>query len=87
MSDKSESLSAEQALIKRWVDQWKITGPELERIKKRELRAMTEEEALRRVGAVMDARFAAPRQDPRRRDYSGLIEQQRIFTRLAAAKQ
>ena len=72
----------EDALVKRWVDQWKFaTGPELERIKKKELRAMTEEEALRRVASVMDARAADRWVRPERRTSSGLIEQQRYFKR------
>ncbi len=58
----------EQALMKRWVDQWKITGPELERIKKEELRAMTEEEAKRRINSVMNARASDRRRRPDRRE-------------------
>ncbi|CAN5557691.1 hypothetical protein BH20VER1_BH20VER1_10790 [soil metagenome] len=69
---------AERALMKRWVDQWKITGPELERIKKEELRAMTEEEAFataRRLSRYEGDVWIT--QD--RRDSIGLIEQQRLF--------
>ncbi len=73
----------EQALMKRWVDQWKITGPELERIKKEELRAMTEEEAKRRIVSVMEARAGDRWRRPDRRESSGLIEQQRYFMRFA----
>lgn len=68
------------ALMKRWVEQWKyVTGPELERIKKEELRAMTEAEALRRVVRVMNSRVRHAREHARLRISSGLVEQQRIF--------
>ena len=77
----------ELALMKRWVDQWKITGPELERIKREELRAMTEEEALLRVQRVMNSRAANRWIRPDRRTSSGLIEQQRLFARLRRVPQ
>ena len=49
--------------MRAWVENWKRMGPELEAIKKRELRAMTEEEGTRRVIRVMDSR--APHAEPR----------------------
>ncbi|MBA2622859.1 MAG: hypothetical protein H0U88_04465 [Chthoniobacterales bacterium] len=76
----------ELALMKRWVDTWKfVTGPELERSKKEELRAMTEEEALRRVELVMNSRAQITWIDPLRRDSSGLVEQQRWFQKFRLA--
>jgi len=73
----------EQALMKRWVDQWKITGPELERIKKEELRAMTEEEAFESAQRLSSYMTDAIWIDPQRRDSVGLIEQQRLFSSCA----
>lgn len=70
----------EQALMKRWVEQWKITGPELERIKKDELRAMTEEEAFESAQRLSSYIADAIWIDPQRRDALGLIEQQRLFS-------
>lgn len=68
------------ALMKRWVDTWKyITGPELETIKNRELRAMTEEEAFN-VAQLLSA--YPPGEiwiEPSRRDAAGMVEQQRLF--------
>ena len=69
--------------MRAWVENWKRVGPELERIKKEELRAMTEEEGTRRALLVMDAALPGDWKDPRRATYSGLIEQQRIFARAA----
>jgi len=72
----------ELALMKRWVDTWKTAGPELERIKREELRAMTEQEALLRVERVMNSRAPDRWNRPDRRTSSGLIEQQRLFAGL-----
>lgn len=70
------------ALMKRWVDTWKfVTGPELARIKKEELRALTEEEGLRRVHRVMNSRSRHARAAAQKRTSSGLSEQQRIFSK------
>ena len=70
----------ETALMKRWVDTWKfVTGPELARIKKEDLRALTEEEGLQRVHRVMNSRIRHARAAAKKRTPSGLIEQQRIF--------
>ena len=73
----------ELALMKRWVATWKIAGPELERIKRRELRALSEEDILRRLSRVMDSRVKGTWRRPERLRSSGLIEQQRLFSKLA----
>lgn len=70
--------------MRAWVENWKRLGPELERIKRQELRAMSEEEGTQRAIGVMEARVEPRWRDPRRRNGSGLIEQQRWFMRLAA---
>ena len=70
----------ELALMKRWVDTWKyVTGPELERIKREELRAMTEKDAFE---AAQRLSVHPPGEiwiEPSQRDAQGLVEQQRLF--------
>jgi hypothetical protein len=73
----------ERALMKRWVDQWKyVTGPELERIKKEELRAMTEEDAFDVARRLSSYESESIWIEPSRFDSAGLIEQQRLFSKL-----
>lgn len=65
---------------RRWVEQWRITGPMLEDFKRQELQAMTEEQA-RAASEMLLAAAPSPHDwcpDPLS---SGLIEQQRIFAR------
>ena len=67
-------------LNRRWVEQWRTTGPLLEAIRAEELRAMTEEQA-RAASEMLLAAAPSPHDwwpDPLS---SGLIEQQRIFQR------
>ncbi len=76
------TTEAERALMKRWVEQWKyITGPELERLKKQEVRAMTEEEGTRRAILVMNSRCRHASERAQFQTSSGLVEQQRIFSK------
>jgi hypothetical protein len=79
------SLS-EKEQMRVWVNHWKWLGPELERIKREELRAMTEEEAAQRAITVMNSRPRAARERARRDTSSGLVEQQRIFSKAHAAR-
>ncbi len=51
---------SEHERMRLWVETWKRAGPELERMKREELRAMSEEEALLRVAAVMNSRAGLP---------------------------
>ncbi len=69
--------------MRAWVENWKRIGPELEEIKKRELRALTEKEGTGRALRVMDSRAARadPAEEPN--PSSGLIEQQRLFQLMA----
>lgn len=69
----------ELELTKRWVEQWRITGPLLDEIKTRELRQMTEEEGRRAAEMVMEAVPLAPDEVPLT---SGLVEQQRWFRKV-----
>ena len=67
-------------LNRRWVAQWRTTGPLLEAIRAEELRAMTEEQA--RAASEMLLAAAPIPGDPRTDSTtSGLVEQQRIFAR------
>lgn len=69
--------------MRAWVENWKRVGPELEKQKQLELRRMTEEEGIERACRVMEARVEPRWRDPKRRESSGLIEQQRLFMKFA----
>ena len=64
-----------------WVDNWREAGPELEEIKRQELRAMTPERALFFADAVLSMPWPEDVM-ARRRAYSGLLEQQDLFRLL-----
>ncbi|MFN2476303.1 MAG: hypothetical protein ABR526_08190 [Chthoniobacterales bacterium] len=84
-----DSISdSEKALMRRWVDQWKnITGPAVERQKKEELRALTEADVVQRTKAVMNSRARPAKESLPFRNDSGLVEQQRIFSKGRAVPQ
>ena len=68
----------EQEAMRRWVETWKIAGPELERIRAEELRAMTESQA----AALSEGLGFDPENvwlTAERSESRGLIEQQRLF--------
>jgi hypothetical protein len=65
--------------IEQWRAAYRATVEALERIRARELHAMTDEEALRRIKSLCS--FEGPWRE--RRDWSGLVEQQAIFLRQA----
>ncbi len=73
---------SEKEQMRLWVETWKRTGPELERIKRAELRALTEEEAFEQAQALNDSVAEEVWIDPRRVAASGLAEQQRLFREL-----
>ena len=67
------------ALGKRWVNTWKEAGPELERIRREELRRMDPVLAISLLCGPAD--YTVPPRAPK--PTSGLVEQQRWFmTRL-----
>lgn len=66
------------AQARRWVENWKETGPELERIRRQEIRATDTPTAL---SALSSAFAAALFLNPHPRPGSGLVEQQRLFSR------
>ncbi|KAA0254198.1 hypothetical protein FBQ97_06010 [Acidobacteria bacterium ACD] len=74
----SEPTSAAES----WMRQWKAAGPELEEIRRRELRQLTDEQALIASEAVLSIVPTAP--IPRERvEWSGLVTQQALFHRGA----
>lgn len=61
------------------VENWKRVGPELEAIKKRELRAMTEDTAFEKATVVNESAADDIWVRPAKARSEGLIEQQRLF--------
>lgn len=74
-------MSDEQ--IRKWVETWAVAGKELAAIKRRELEAMTDEQA--REAALDLLTMPLPADLPPRVN-SGLVEQQRWFSRLHPKK-
>jgi hypothetical protein len=73
------SWSPEQiALGRRWVQAWKNAAPELERIRRQELRQLDAYAAIALLCGEANYREAPRAPKPT----SGLIEQQRVFRRL-----
>jgi hypothetical protein len=58
-----------------FVERWRKAGPELEKIRREELRALTDAEGQKLFGSLLE--FASLH--PQKRATSGLVEQQRIF--------
>ena len=69
MGDRDESRT------KAWVENWATLGPELEAIRRRELRQMTYQQRIKLIDTLLQigGRFGKPRTT------SGLAEQQRLF--------
>jgi hypothetical protein len=63
-----------------WLRQWTAAGPALAEIRKRELRDLTDEQALRASELVLSTPISDPL-PPERRVSSGLVEQQARFHR------
>ena len=61
--------------LERWVEAWRLAGPELERIRRREMDGASAEARSREIDGLLQLAFelAVPRTT------SGLIEQQRLF--------
>lgn len=81
MDWKAVALLPEKEQMRAWVQNWKRIGPELEKIKRDELRALSDEEWSRRTAAVMNSRPRHARERAKANVFSGLVEQQRIFSR------
>jgi hypothetical protein len=67
---------------RQWLEQWKQAGKALEEQRRTELRSLTAERALAASEALL-ALAAPARLSAKRRSYSGLVEQQRLFHRRA----
>jgi hypothetical protein len=83
MSDKSSELSiwtpAQIALGKRWVQVWKGAGPALDRVRRSEIVHRDNYQAICHLLGSAD--YTKPPYAPK--PSSGLVEQQRWFTKLA----
>ena len=66
-------------LAKRWVQAWKDAGPELERIRREELRRLAPGEGVSLLCG--DADYTVPPRAPK--PFSGLVDQQRWFMKAA----
>lgn len=67
------------ALAKRWVQAWKEAGPELERIRREELRRLAPGEGVSLLCGEAD--YTVPPRAPK--PSSGLVDQQRWFMKAA----
>jgi hypothetical protein len=73
-------LTPEQiALGKRWVETWRLAAVELERIKRKEIRELDTYKTISLLCGTKD--YTMPPYAPK--PWSGLIEQQRWFKKLA----
>lgn len=66
---------------RRWIEEWRAAGPELEQQRRQELRALTPERAL----FFSDALLSLVRTEDlpeQRRTHSGLVDLQDLFRRL-----
>ena len=66
--------------VRRWVETWKQAGPELEAIRRQEIRDADNLKSLEALAGLFNH---ATRTMPPRTD-SGLVEMQRIFAKLRA---
>jgi hypothetical protein len=70
-------VADELEMRRRWVETWRRSGPELERLRREELRSVDTQEAVRQIFGSIPADGGAPA-----RLTSGLVEQQALFARL-----
>jgi hypothetical protein len=67
------------ALGRRWVQAWRAAAPELERLRREELRRLDPQRAIALLCGPAD--YRVPPRAPR--PFSGLVEQQRWFLKAA----
>ena len=83
MQTQSSSLgdwtAEERAQGRRWVQAWRAAGPELERLRRAELRQLDPQRAIAMLCGPAD--YHVPPRAPR--PTSGLVEQQRWFKKAA----
>ena len=71
------------AQLRKWAETWARAGTELEAIKRRELQAMSDEDAKE---AALDVLSMPLPEDLPPRPGSGLVDQQRWFARIRARR-
>jgi hypothetical protein len=71
------------AELKRWAETWERAGRELDALRRKELQAMTDEQA---KAAALDLLTIPLPEGLPPRDGSGLVEQQRRFSRLSTRR-
>jgi hypothetical protein len=69
----------EMAAARRWIETWKLAGPELEKIRRAEIRTLDAYRAIALLCGPAD--YTSPPWAPK--PYSGLVEQQRWFMKAA----
>jgi hypothetical protein len=74
-SKRSDWTPEQIADAKRWVETWKKAGPELERLRREELRRLDPEQSIALLCGPAD--YTVPPRAPK--STSGLVEQQRWF--------
>lgn len=72
----------EQEKVRKWAEAWKIAGAEMERIRNEDIRAFVLERDWKIAGALFDLGTSQGIQS----DSSGLVEQQRLFTKIHQQK-
>jgi hypothetical protein len=86
VSKRSSSISKSGATsrsLRRWAAQWRFAAIELPKQKARELRALTEKQAIDNANMLLDMKVDGWT-PPHRKISSGFVDQQRLFARLAA---
>lgn len=79
-SSLAEWTPDQLALGRRWVQAWREAGPELERLRREDLRRLDTQRAIALLCGPAD--YRVPPRAPR--PTSGLVEQQRWFLKAAA---
>lgn len=69
----------EKEQMRAWVENWKRIGPELEAMKRRELRALSEDEAFDQAETLSASAADELWIEPKRAAAEGFMEQQRLF--------
>jgi hypothetical protein len=68
----------ERDALKKWADNWRSTGPELERLRKAELRGLAAAAHRQAIGDLLALGYRFRRTTTT----SGLVDQQRYFSKL-----
>ena len=68
----------EEERLTAWVQNWQVVGPELERMKREEIRRANTQEAI----MLFDLAFKAALRNTPPRTTSGLVEMQKLFRKL-----